>query len=193
MAAAVGGLLLLSPVFLVAAVAVKLDSAGPVFFYQDRIGRGFRRFAIVKFRTMTHDAPGARDLTVGDDPRITRVGRRLRRLKIDELPQLLNVLWGDMSLVGPRPELPRFVELFREDYAEVLRVRPGITDFASLKYRDEAALLARSPRPDEQYLREILPDKILLAKAYVRQSSMAVDLRLIGRTMWAIVKAENPV
>ena len=191
---ALAGLIVLSPVLVAAGVAIRLDSEGPVLFKQDRIGRGFERFSILKFRTMTTRTAGAGpDITVGDDARITRVGRFLRRMKIDELPQLINVLRGEMSLVGPRPELPRIVELFREDYAEVLRVRPGMTDFASLKYRDEAGILARSPAPDEEYLTEILPDKIRLAKEYVRQSSMALDLRLIGLTLCAIVRAEDPV
>jgi lipopolysaccharide/colanic/teichoic acid biosynthesis glycosyltransferase len=134
--AAALGVVILSPLLLMAAVLVKLSSPGPVFFQQERIGKGFRPFLIYKFRTMRPDAPATGMLiTVGNDPRVTRIGRLLRKTKIDELPQLINVLKGDMSLVGPRPEVPKYVELFRADYDEILRVRPGITDLASLKYR----------------------------------------------------------
>jgi lipopolysaccharide/colanic/teichoic acid biosynthesis glycosyltransferase len=135
--ASAAGLILLSPVMLLTALLIKLDSRGPVFFKQQRVGKGFRPFLIYKFRTMVEDAPQrGSSITVGADPRITRIGRFLRKTKFDELPQLINVLKGDMSLVGPRPEVPRYVEMFRDDYEEILRVRPGITDTASLKYED---------------------------------------------------------
>jgi len=124
-----------------------------------------------------------RSLTVGDDPRITPTGRLLRRTKIDEIPQLINVLKGDMSFVGPRPEVPEFVELFREDYEEILTVRPGITDLASVKYRDEAAVLGHCNNPQEEYLRHVLPDKINLNKEYIRRSSFFFDLTLILKTV----------
>src|SRR5262249_55066954 len=154
-----------SPVLAVAALAVRVDSPGPILFKQQRIGRNFRPFWMYKFRTMVVDAPKrGGPLTAGADPRITRVGRWLRKSKIDELPQLVNVLVGDMSLVGPRPEVPKFVELFRDDYAYVLTVRPGLTDPASVKYRDEAALLAGSSDPEREYVERILPDKIALSR-----------------------------
>src|SRR5207253_6817635 len=152
------------PLFVVVAILIRADSPGPVFFAQERIGKGFRPFWIYKFRTMVKDAAqrgGA--LTASGDPRITRVGQILRNTKIDELPQLINVLRGDMSLVGPRPEVRRYVELFRHDYEEILRVRPGITDLASLKYRDESALLAVAADPEQEYITRVLPDKITLA------------------------------
>ena len=178
------GLLLVSPVLVIVAGLVKFTSPGPVFFRQQRIGRGFRPFCIYKFRTMVADAPArGRAITVGDDPRITRVGRILRKTKLDELPQLINVLLGDMSLVGPRPEVRQYVEMFREDYADILQVRPGITDLASLQYRDEAAILARAENPEEEYVRKILPEKIRLAKQYVRSHSPVTDLRLIWQTV----------
>src|SRR5262245_51475483 len=126
--AAAIGLAVLAPLFVVVALMIRLDSAGPVFFLQRRIGKNFHPVSIFKFRTMREDANAALPLTVGADPRITRIGHFLRRSKIDEMPQLLNVLKGDMTLVGPRPEVPRYVELFRRDYEEILRVRPGITD-----------------------------------------------------------------
>jgi lipopolysaccharide/colanic/teichoic acid biosynthesis glycosyltransferase len=133
---------------------------------------------------MVKDAPlKGGQLTAGADPRITRVGRILRNTKIDELPQLINVLIGDMSLVGPRPEVPRYVELFRSDYEEILRVRPGITDLASLRYRDEASVLERAKDPEREYIRFVLPDKIALAKEYVRRSSFLLDMTLILKTI----------
>jgi lipopolysaccharide/colanic/teichoic acid biosynthesis glycosyltransferase len=133
---------------------------------------------------MVHDAPqrGAA-ITAGDDPRITRSGRFLRRTKIDELPQLINVLKGDMSFVGPRPEVPRYVEMFHRDYEQILMVRPGITDIASLKYRDEAAVLATAKDPEQEYMTRVLPEKIELAKQYTRDASFLFDLRLIFQTL----------
>jgi lipopolysaccharide/colanic/teichoic acid biosynthesis glycosyltransferase len=182
--AAAAGLIVLSPVMLLAAFLIKIDSPGPVFFKQQRIGMGFRPFLIYKFRTMVQDAAqrGA-SITVGDDPRITRVGRILRRTKIDELPQLINVLKGEMSLVGPRPEVPRYVDMFRKDYEEILKVRPGITDPASLRYQNEAEWLSQFDNPETEYINRVLPDKIALAKQYVRESSFMVDIVLILRTV----------
>jgi lipopolysaccharide/colanic/teichoic acid biosynthesis glycosyltransferase len=180
------GLVALAPVIAVAAVLVKIDSPGPAFFTQERIGRRFRPFVIYKLRTMSADRRAGRPISVSGDARITRVGRVLRRTKIDELPQLYNVLNGDMSLVGPRPELARYVELFRDDYADILEARPGLTDLASIKYRDEAALLARAPDPEAEYVQRILPDKIRLAREYVRRSSVPFDIELIARTVFHI-------
>jgi lipopolysaccharide/colanic/teichoic acid biosynthesis glycosyltransferase len=177
------GLVVLSPVFLLVAIMIKLDSRGPVFFRQERIGKGFRPFRIYKFRTMVQDAPRMGSLiTSGDDPRITKIGRFLRKTKIDELPQLINILKGEMSLVGPRPEVAQYVELFRHEYEEILKVRPGITDVASLKYRDESVLLGTFSNPSEEYLTRILPDKIRLAKEYVERRSVVFDITLILKT-----------
>ena len=176
-------LLVCSPLFIVIAALVKLDSRGPVFFVQQRVGKYFRLFRIYKFRSMVEDAPRqGGPITFGKDGRITRVGWFLRKGKLDELPQLFNVLKGDMSLVGPRPEVPTYVQMFRHDYEEILQVHPGITDLASLKYRDEAALLAESMNPEQEYVEHVLPDKIKLAKEYVRKSSFFFDLALILRT-----------
>jgi lipopolysaccharide/colanic/teichoic acid biosynthesis glycosyltransferase len=176
-------LLVCSPLFIVIAALVKLDSRGPVFFVQQRVGKYFRLFRIYKFRSMVEDAPRqGGPITFGKDGRITRVGWFLRKGKLDELPQLFNVLKGDMSLVGPRPEVPTYVQMFRHDYEEILQVHPGITDLASLKYRDEAALLAESMNPEREYVEHVLPDKIKLAKEYVRKSSFFFDLALILRT-----------
>ena len=186
--AATAGLLVLSPVMLFAALLIKLDSRGPVFFKQERIGKDFQRFLIYKFRTMVEDAAhrGAA-ITAGADPRITRAGHYLRKTKFDELPQLINVLKGEMSLVGPRPEVRRYVEMFRKDYDEILKVRPGVTDLASLKYRDEAAVLAVVKDPEQEYVVRVLPEKIKLAKQYIREASFLFDLRLIFRTLLKVV------
>src|SRR6266540_2126126 len=177
------GLFVVLPLLLLAALLIKLDSSGPVFFRQERMGRGFRPFLIYKFRTMKHSASASgRQITVGKDPRITRVGRLLRKTKIDELPQLINVLKGDMSFVGPRPEVRKYVNLFRQDYEEILQVRPGITDLASLIYRHEAEILGRTTHPEEEYVQSVLPDKIRLAKEYLKRSSLLFDVTLICKT-----------
>lgn len=186
---ALAGLLMLAPLLLLVALAVRCTSRGPALFRQERMGRGFRPFRINKFRTMVADAPqrGAA-ITAGHDPRITRVGQLLRKTKVDELPQLINVLIGEMSLVGPRPEVPRYVEMFRTDYAEVLSVRPGITDLASLKYRDETAILGAASDPDAEYVNRILPDKIALAKDYIARQSLGLDLWIILQTLLAVLR-----
>jgi lipopolysaccharide/colanic/teichoic acid biosynthesis glycosyltransferase len=186
---ALAGLLLLAPLFFLVALLIKLDSPGPVFFRQERIGKKFQPFLIYKFRTMFEDAPRkGGPITFGSDPRITHVGRLLRRTKIDELPQLINVLKADMSFVGPRPEVRQYVELFRSDFEEILQILPGITDLASLKYRDEAAVLGQFENPEEEYLRTVLPDKIKLAKEYLRRSSFCFDLSLIVKTLVGLVR-----
>jgi len=183
------GLSLLLPLLLLVAFLIKLDSPGPIFFKQERMGKGFRPFLIYKFRTMVQDAPGkGGSITVGADSRITRLGRILRKTKIDELPQLFNILRGEMSFVGPRPEVPQYVELFRRDYEEILNVLPGITDLASLKYRDEAEVLRHAENPEEEYVRHVLPEKIRLAKEYLRRSSLFFDLTLIFKTLLALVR-----
>lgn len=192
--AAASGLALALPVFLVVAAAIKLDSPGPVFFRQRRVGKDFRLFRIFKFRTMVQDAPERGSaITTGGDPRITSVGRLLRRSKMDELPQLLNVLKGDMSIVGPRPEVEQYVRMFSEDYAEILRVRPGITDLASVAYADEEQMLAQAPDPAEEYRRRILPQKIALSRESIRRSSLLFDLTLIFKTLFSVVNQKTQV
>ncbi len=181
------GLLIAAPLLLVAAVAIKLDSAGPVFFTQARVGRGFRPFRLFKLRSMRAEhAPNPRQITSAGDLRITRVGRILRKTKIDELPQLWNVLRGEMSLVGPRPEVRKYVEMFRSDYDEILTVRPGVTDLASIRYRDEERLLAAADDPEREYVNRVLPEKIVLAKEYVKASSLLLDMKLILATLLKI-------
>lgn len=176
------GLLLLLPVLLSIATWVRLDSPGPALFRQTRVGRFGRPFTIHKFRTM-RVAPGA-DITVGMDPRITLAGRWLRASKLDELPQLWDVLRGAMSLVGPRPELPHYVALYPADLREqVLAVRPGITDPASLDFSHEAEQLAAAADPEREYREVILPAKLRLSAAYAEQANLWTDLRLILRTL----------
>ncbi len=167
------------------ALWVKLDSPGPVFFRQVRVGRGGREFRIYKFRTMRTDAERVGpQITVGADARVTRSGETLRHYKLDELPQFFNVLFGDMSVVGPRPEVPRYVAKYPPVLGErVLSVRPGITDLASIEYRDENALLGASADPERTYVEVVMPAKLALCERYVATRSFWGDLRIIGRTM----------
>jgi lipopolysaccharide/colanic/teichoic acid biosynthesis glycosyltransferase len=180
------GLIGLAPLWLLIGAAVVLDSGWPPFFAQERVGRNFRPFRILKFRTM-HNRPGVA-ITSHGDPRVTRVGAVLRATKLDELPQLINVLRGDMSLVGPRPELPQYVELYRERYAQILTMRPGITDPASVAFRHEEILLGRAADPIAEYRDRILPAKLTVAERYVQTSSLAQDVRVLFDTVMTIVK-----
>lgn len=182
------GLVLLAPLLLLAAAWIKLDSGGPVLFRQQRVGRHGRPFMIHKFRTMRADGVGPQ-ITVGNDPRITRSGRWLRASKFDELPQLWDVLRGAMSFVGPRPEVPRYVALYPSEVRElVLSVRPGITDPASLQFRHESELLAAAADPEREYVDVVMPAKLALARRYVEQASLWGDLRLIVSTVAALKK-----
>ncbi len=181
-------LLLLSPLLLAVALWIRLDSPGPVFYRQERVGRGGVPFRIHKFRTMRHGAGGL-PLTVGEDARITRAGRWLRRTRVDELPQFIDVLQGTMSLVGPRPEVPRYVAHYPPALAaRALAVRPGITDPASLSFIDEAALLAAAPDPERAYIEQVLPAKLQAAVAYAERASLATDVAVLARTAWTLLK-----
>jgi lipopolysaccharide/colanic/teichoic acid biosynthesis glycosyltransferase len=181
------GIVIFSPLLILTALLVKVDSPGPIFFKQQRMGKEFRPFWIYKFRTMRKSLEQGPNITIGNDPRITGIGRLLRQTKIDELPQLINILRGEMSFVGPRPEVPQYVQLYRKEYQQILTVRPGLTDLASLKYRDEAALLAGAENPEEEYVTRILPDKIMLATDYIQRASFFFDLRLILETILRLV------
>jgi lipopolysaccharide/colanic/teichoic acid biosynthesis glycosyltransferase len=181
-------LVLLAPLMAVVAAWIKLDSPGAVFFRQERVGRHGVPFRIHKFRTMREDAGGL-PLTVGTDQRITRAGHFLRRTRLDELPQFIDVLTGSMSLVGPRPEVPRYVALYPADLRErALAVRPGLTDPASLAYIDEAALLAAAADPEREYVERILPAKVQAAVSYAERASLATDLAVLARTAWALLR-----
>jgi lipopolysaccharide/colanic/teichoic acid biosynthesis glycosyltransferase len=184
------GLLLLAPLLLLLAAAVKLDSPGPVFFRQQRVGRHGVPFRIHKFRTMRVDAEAlGPQVTVGMDARITRVGHCLRGRRLDELPQLIDVLTGRMSLVGPRPEVPRYVEHYPAELkARVLSVRPGITDPASLAFIDEAALLAAAADPEREYITVILPRKLALQANYASKATLGSDLLVIARTVRRLLR-----
>lgn len=182
------GLIVLAPVLASIGALVRVTSPGPVFFRQERVGRGGRPFRIYKFRTMRPgDAGATLQVTAQGDPRITPAGRVLRRYKLDELPQLWNVLRGDMSLVGPRPEVPKYVAEYPEEWAAVLVVRPGITDFAAIEFVDEESLLAKSADPERTYVNEVLPRKLALYRKYVEQQSLGTDLSLIFSTLRRIV------
>jgi lipopolysaccharide/colanic/teichoic acid biosynthesis glycosyltransferase len=182
------GLIVLSPLFLLIALAIKLTSPGPVFYRSTRVGRDGAPFRITKFRSMVSDAdkrgPG---ITAAGDPRITPVGRLLRRTKLDELPQLINVLKGEMSLVGPRPEDPRYVALYTDEQRQVLRVRPGITSAASLAYRHEEQILSGVDW-ETQYRQQVMPAKLALDLEYLSRRTVASDLALIWRTVTALFR-----
>lgn len=182
------GLAVLSPLFAYVSWRIKRDSPGPVMFRQERVGRNGQTFFIHKFRTMTHRAgESSRQITVSDDPRITDVGRWLRRYKVDELPQLIDVLVGNMSFVGPRPEVPKYVALYPDDVRRVvLSVRPGITDLASIEYRSESDLLGRVSDPERVYVEDVLPAKLSYCVDYVQRRSFMLDLRIIFRTFRAL-------
>lgn len=187
LAAAAAGLVVLAPLLLLIALWIKFDSPGPVFFRQQRVGRHGVLFAIFKFRTMAHQPDGGRQLTVGQDRRITRAGHLLRRYKLDELPQLLNVAGGSMSLVGPRPEVPRYVACYPPQVrAVVLSVAPGITDWTSILFKQESEILGRAADPEKAYVDTILPIKLEYYVRYVRERSFWLDLRIILRTLAAI-------
>ncbi len=183
------GLVALTPLFLVVGLLIRVTSRGPVFFRQRRMGRNFQTFQIYKFRTMVVDAPSkGAAITADGDPRVTAIGRFLRKSKFDELPQLLNVLKGEMSLVGPRPEVPKYVEQFREEFAKILSVRPGITDLASLEFRHEEEILARAVEPEREYVERVLPAKLRLSGEYVDRASFLGDLQLILRTVTQVLR-----
>jgi len=187
--AAACGLLLLAPVLCAIALWIRLDSPGPALFRQRRVGRHGRLFDIYKFRTMADRPDDGRQLTVGADPRITRAGRFLRRTKLDELPQLLNVLEGTMSLVGPRPEVPRYVDRYPPAVRQiVLSVAPGVTDLAAILFKDENDILGLAPDPERAYVETILPVKLEYYQRYVRERSFWLDLRILFRTLAAILR-----
>ena len=182
-------LAVLWPLLLLIALAIWIDDPGPVFYRQVRVGRNGKTFRIFKFRSMVMDADKkGLAITVGRDSRITRVGAVLRKIKLDELAQLLNVLLGQMSFVGPRPEVPKYVELYTPYQRQVLLVRPGITDYASIAYRNENDLLAGAPNPETMYIEQIMPDKIELNMKYLREISPLADIRLILKTIVAVIK-----
>lgn len=182
------GLLFLSPLFLVLAIWIKLDSKGPVFYRQVRVCRSNKDFRIFKFRSMRVGADKQGLITVGGhDPRITRSGYFIRKYKLDEFPQLINVFIGDMSLVGPRPEVRKYVDMYTPEQMHVLDVRPGVTSLASIRYRNENELLDKAENPDQFYIDVIMQDKLAIDLEYVRNASFWYDIKLIFRTFWEII------
>lgn len=179
------GLFFLSPLLISIGAAIKISDGGPVFFVQERMGRNFRPFKLYKFRTMVMDAQKkGLAITAADDPRITRVGGFLRRSKLDELPQLINVINGDMSLVGPRPEVQKYVQLFEKEYREILTVRPGLTDYAALEFIDEEAILGSYDDREAAYVEEVLPRKIELYHKYLVNQGLGTDVSIILKTLF---------
>ena len=182
------GLIVLSPIFLILAIWIKFDSKGPVFYKQIRVGRGNNDFFLYKFRSMRVGADKAGLITIGGrDPRVTNSGYFIRKYKLDEFPQLINVLKGDMSLVGPRPEVRKYVEMYTPEQMHVLDVRPGITDLASIRYRNENELLEKAEDPDKYYIEVIMQDKLRINLEYVKDHSFLDDIKLIFATLGAIV------
>ena len=189
---AVLGLFLISPVFVFIAILVKMQDGGPVLYYGERVGYKGRVFRMMKFRTMVVDAEKIGGTSTSDrDHRLTKYGRLLRKCKLDELPQLINVLKGEMSIVGPRPEVKRYTDLFSEEEKEILSVRPGITDWASIWNADEGKVLAGAADPEKAYMELIRPTKLKLQLKYVRERSFWVDLKIIFLTLLAIVQPES--
>lgn len=182
------GIIFLFPVFLIIVLAIVINSGFPIFYFQTRVGKSNRDFKLFKFRTMHTDADKKGLLTVGGrDPRVTPVGYYLRKFKLDELPQLFNVLFGSMSLVGPRPEVRKYVDMYNEEQKRVLEVKPGITDYASLEYINENELLAKSENPEQTYINEIMPAKLKLNMRYIEETGLLTDLTIITRTVQKIV------
>lgn len=182
------GLIVLSPLFVVLAIWIKADSKGPVFYRQVRVGRHNRDFRLYKFRSMRPDSDKKGLITVGGhDPRVTRSGYYIRKYKLDELPQLINVFLGDMSLVGPRPEVRKYVDMYTPEQMRVLDVRPGITSLASIHYRNENDILAKASDPDRAYVTQVMPDKIAIDLEYVPKASLLTDIRLIFMTFKEII------
>ena len=182
------GLILLSPFMIIIAILIKLDSKGPIFFKQVRVTKNGREFKIFKYRTMKVGSDKFSQITVGKDSRITKVGDFLRKYKLDEIPQLINVLIGDMSLVGPRPEVPKYVALYTEEQREILKVRAGITDYASIEFSNENDILANETDPEKAYIEKIMPRKIELNKKYLSEISVMTDIKIILLTIKKILK-----
>jgi lipopolysaccharide/colanic/teichoic acid biosynthesis glycosyltransferase len=183
------GIIFLLPFFIIISILILLDSKGGLIYKQERVGKGDVIFKVLKFRTMRPDSFSKGALTVGSrDPRITNVGYYLRKYKLDELPQLFNVLFGDMSFVGPRPEVKKYTDLYTPEQKKVLSVRPGITDYASIKFRNENDLLASSDDPEKLYIEEIMPEKLKLNLEYINDNHILKDIKIILDTFYTIVK-----
>ena len=186
---AIPSLIILSPVFLISAILIKLESPGPIIFAQERIGQNGKIFKLYKFRTMIKDASKVGPpVTTANDPRITKVGKLLRKYKIDEMLQIINIIKGDMSVIGPRPEIKKYVEMFKDEYKEILKIKPGMTDYALIAFRNEEEILAKFENVEEGYIKEIMPKKIELYKKYIKDMSLLTDIKIFFKSIWEILK-----
>ncbi len=184
----VSALVILFPFLVIISIWILVDSRGGIFYKQIRVGKNKKEFSLLKFRSMRPDSDKSGQLTVGNDSRITGVGKILRKTKLDEIPQLLNVIMGDMSIVGPRPEVPKYVTLYNTSQQKVLNVLPGLTDYASLEYIDEQSVLGKSDNPEKTYIDEVMPAKLELNLKYIEERSFMVDIKLIFKTIFKIFK-----
>ena len=182
------GIVICIPFFIIISIIIKVSSKGPVLFKQTRVGKNHKNFKILKFRTMITDAQKkGLSITVGEDARITSAGRFLRKTRLDELPQLLNILIGDMSFVGPRPEVPEYVEFYNEEQRKILNIRPGLTDYASICFKNESEILANSHDPQKEYIENIMPLKIKYNMKYINKINVVHDVKIISLTFWAVM------
>jgi lipopolysaccharide/colanic/teichoic acid biosynthesis glycosyltransferase len=190
--ASIIGLIVLLPVFIVIAILIKLNDKGPIFYKQKRIGQNFKPFELLKFRTMVVNADKIGPAVTKDgDQRITKIGKFLRKTKLDELPQIWNVIRGDMSIVGPRPEVEKYIQYYKDDYKEILKFKPGITDYATIKYRSEEEILSKYNDTESAYIKYVLSEKIKLYKTYIKKISFLTDLKIIFWTLWRIVSKND--
>jgi lipopolysaccharide/colanic/teichoic acid biosynthesis glycosyltransferase len=181
------GLILLSPFLVIIGILIKISDKGPIFYRSKRIGQNFKPFYLLKFRTMVVNAEElGPSITKGGDQRITKIGKFLRKTKLDELPQLWNVVKGELSLVGPRPEVEKYISFYKDDYKEILKIRPGITDYAAIKFRNEEEILAKFEDVEKAYIENVLPEKIKLYKTYLNEIGFLTDLKIIFKTLWGI-------
>lgn len=188
------GILFLLPFFIIVSILIKLDSSGDVIFKQTRVTKDGKEFKIFKFRTMRPDTEKQGQITIGADNRITFIGRFLRKTKLDELPQLFNIVIGDMSFVGPRPEVPKYVAMYTEDQKEILKVRAGITDYASIYFSNESEILGKQREPEKFYIEKIMPYKIELNKKYIKEAGLITDIKIIFLTIFKVaglIKNDN--
>ncbi len=181
-------LIILSPLLLIISLWIILDSKGGAFYKQTRIGKNAKEFGLYKFRSMRPDSDKKGQITIGNDNRITKVGQFIRKYKIDELPQLINILKGDMSVVGPRPEVKKYVDLYTDEQLKVLSVKPGLSDYASIEYFDEQSVLGKAKDPDKEYIEVVMPAKLNLNLKYIKDQSFLTDLKIIFKTFGKIVK-----
>lgn len=181
-------LVLLSPLFIIIGFWIILDSKGGVFYKHIRVGKNGKEFGLLKFRSMAKGADKGSQITIGNDARVTKVGRFIRKYKIDELPQLINILKGEMSVVGPRPEVKKYVDLYTDEQLKVLTVLPGLSDYASIEYFDEQKILGQAKNPDQEYINVVMPAKLDLNLKYIKEKSLKTDFKIIFRTVMKIIK-----